>query len=174
MADLFLRSTAEIDGPYRYRLGREWGPGPTLLVCGINPSIADAVKPDPTLTRCVGFARSLGCGSLTMINLFAWISTPVAGLASAEDPIGPRNDEVLDEEARRVGSVVCAWGVPDKLPARLRSRYFGVVNRWRVAGVRTLALRVTAGGHPEHPLYLPASCRPVAWDFMGRAEVADG
>lgn len=51
------------DGVYRYRLWRIWDDdlAPTAFVM-LNPSTADAMQDDPTIRRCMSFARSWGAG----------------------------------------------------------------------------------------------------------------
>jgi len=45
-------------GLFRYSLTREWFPAlPPLGFVMLNPSTADAIADDPTIRRCVGFAR---------------------------------------------------------------------------------------------------------------------
>ena len=61
------------DGQYRYLLGRRWDA--TLPECTfvmLNPSTADAKQDDPTIRRCINFAKSYGCGSLLVGNLYAF------------------------------------------------------------------------------------------------------
>ena len=66
-------------GRYRYVITRRvpqavrWVK-PMLFVC-LNPSVADATVPDPTLTRCVGYAQRELCTELTIVNLFAFRAT---------------------------------------------------------------------------------------------------
>lgn len=64
------------DGVYRYVLTRYWDRGlRPLIFCMLNPSVADGDTDDPTVTRCIGFARSLGFGGIRVINLFEYIAT---------------------------------------------------------------------------------------------------
>jgi hypothetical protein len=147
---------------YRYELGHLWDSRPPLVVCGINPSIATAARPDPTKTRVIGFARDGGFGGWVLVNPFAAVSTNVRGLSSFVDPIGPENDAHLLKWATR-GTFVCAWGPPTKVPAALRCRLDAVVGMLVGAGARLHVLRLTKDGHPEHPLMLPKTCRPMAW-----------
>jgi len=53
--------------------------------------------------------------------------------------------------------VVCAWGNH----GAHRSRSLDVISLLRDADVRLHALKVTGIGEPCHPLYLPASLKPV-------------
>jgi len=84
------------DGKYRYFLARRWGStGKTVAFIGLNPSTADATLDDPTIRRCVGFAKFWGGSALHMVNLFALRSPTPASLRVASDPIGPQNDAWL-------------------------------------------------------------------------------
>ena len=74
----YLSASAEIspDGRYRYSLSRQMKRGTrAVLFIGLNPSMADGVSDDPTLRRCVGFARSWDFDWLLMGNLHALRST---------------------------------------------------------------------------------------------------
>lgn len=89
-----MRSDAVIsdDGLYRYLLERHWDD--TTSSCTfvmLNPSTADALVDDPTIRRCVGFAKSFGCGSLRVVNLYAYRATKPAELWTVDDPVGPAN-----------------------------------------------------------------------------------
>ena len=82
-------------GTYRYALRRIWLPAaPQVLFIGLNPSTADEKSDDPTIRRCLGFARSWGYGGLIVANLFAYRATAPSALREARDPIGPLNDLV--------------------------------------------------------------------------------
>jgi len=100
--DATIPSWADLspDGFYRYSLGRRWTPGEKLLVViGLNPSTADATQDDPTIRRCVGFAKRWGFGGLLMLNLFAYRATDPeelrGAIARGLDPVGPLNDAKL-------------------------------------------------------------------------------
>lgn len=63
------------DRAYRYALFREWGEESKLVVIGLNPSTADEYQDDPTIRRCIGYAKAWGHGGLVMLNLFAFRAT---------------------------------------------------------------------------------------------------
>ena len=68
----------------------------------LNPSTADEMKSDPTVTRCKGFARTWGYGSLWVCNLFALRSSdPSDAQGLAPDPTGPQNDRNILRGTRR-------------------------------------------------------------------------
>jgi len=145
---------------YRYALWRSWGdPRPfgspcAMFVC-LNPSTADETQDDPTLRRCIAFARAWGFSALCMTNLFAYRATDPADMLAQADPVGEANDPTLRATAKMAGVIIAAWGV--------HGSYLG-----RGAVVRAMLpklhyLRLTKAGHPAHPLYLPRSLVPAAW-----------
>jgi hypothetical protein len=137
------------DRRYRYRLWRRWDRSrPPVAFCMLNPSTADARRDDPTIRRCIGFARDWGYGGIEVVNIFALRATDPRDLRSARDPVGPRNDAFILRAA--AGSpVVIAWGVHGALRDRASAtlKLFG-------ARSRLLALGRTRSGAPRHPLYL--------------------
>src|ERR1019366_833740 len=87
---------ARIDRPYRYSLWRRVGESRRrVLFVMLNPSTADAIVDDPTIRRCMGFARTWGFGELEVCNLFAYRSPCPSALLRAADPVGPSNDRAL-------------------------------------------------------------------------------
>lgn len=149
------------DRQYRYSLSREWliGDG-TLLFLMLNPSTADAIANDPTVTRCIGFAHTWGFQRLLVGNIFALRSTDPAALLTHDDPIGPENDEWLARLVGEADQVVVAWGAH----AAVIDREPVVCELLNAAGADVTCLRKTAGGHPGHPLYIPAAQAPEPWD----------
>ena len=147
-------------GTYRYWLSRAWGRSPvgghrSLAFIMLNPSTADAEQDDPTIRKCVGFARRFGYDAISIFNLYALRATDpkvlLRALRAGEDAVGPDNDERLRTllAARlSVGApVVAAWGAhaPD-------SRVRQVLD---MPGARALhSLALTARGVPRHPLML--------------------
>lgn len=137
---------------WRYRLWREWHPGPTFVVVGLNPSTADETQDDPTIRRCIGFAKRAECGRLEMLNLFAYRSTDPKLLYHITRPVGPGNDDTIMAIAGTANVVVAAWGA-EKI-AQPRAEH--VLTMLADAGTTVLCFGVTAGGSPRHPLYLNA------------------
>ena len=147
-------SGALLVGPYRYRLWRVWEPdAPRIVFVLLNPSTADATRDDPTLRRCLGFARRWGFGSLEVVNLFALRSPSPAALRAAADPVGPENDRWLTEAVERADAVAAGWGNHGPLLGRAEAV------RARLPD-GTLCLGVTASGQPRHPLYVAGDCDP--------------
>lgn len=137
---------------YRYALWRMWDEErPIVLFVCLNPSAADEARDDPTVRRCLGYARAWGFGGLRLANLFALRATDPAALRRADDPTGPANDRWIARMAQGASRVVLAWGNQggergDAVRARLPDPH---------------CLRLTRSGQPAHPLYLPASLVPV-------------
>ena len=149
------------DGVYRYRLWRRrLGTGPTMLFVALTPSTADATVDDPTLRRCMGFARREGCGAVEIVNLFALRATDPRELSrTSHDPVGAGNDAAILAAANGASIIVAAWG--SSIPKRHHDRAAAV--RRLLAGRDLFALGLTAGGFPRHPLYLPADAALVVY-----------
>lgn len=145
-------------GTYRYLLQRFWDTRlETLNFIMLNPSTADATVNDATIRRCLGFARSLGFGSLEVTNLFAMRSTDPKALRQHIDPIGHENDEQIVSSSQVCQMTICAWGTHGSYQGRATK----VLRMLRDAGIRPHALAFTKGGIPKHPLYLKADLEPV-------------
>lgn len=160
-ADDMVRS-AEIsdDGMYRYALGRQWGRGWPATFVMLNPSTADANIDDPTIRRCIGFARGWGLGGIRVVNLYAYRATNPRELWTAEDPVGPLNRRHLFNALERAATtdtpVVAAWGAHAK-----RDRVEAFLDL--LHSNRVTCLGVTKDGHPRHPLYLPKTATLSPW-----------
>ena len=159
---------------YRYTLWREWAledllvnagcstetmAHTYLMVIGLNPSTADETKEDPTIRRCIDFAKRWGFGALCMTNLFAWRDTKPANMKRALFPVGGDNDMWLKRCAEGAGMILAAWGKHGSFLDRGKT----VAKDLRGMGHSIHALRLNDDGSPEHPLYIPASTVPVAF-----------
>ena len=137
---------------WRYSLTRDvaslTGKG-TVTFVGLNPSTADENEDDPTIRRCIGFARRWGYARLKMVNLYAYRATDPKLLASVLDPIGPDNDYVLSVVFEGSDLIVAAWG------ARAKFERVADVMGWPIHP--RLCLGLTKSGAPRHPLYLRAN-----------------
>lgn len=129
-----------------------------LVVVGLNPSVANHLVDDPTIRRCRSFAVREKCGALTMLNLFAWVSTDPFGLYGIVDPVGREHDVLfLAALARRVDEtedplIVCAWGIDGE---RWASRVVQVSKMLEIAAVPPMCFGYTRSGQPRHPSRLP-------------------
>ena len=135
------------DRKYRYALWRIWDcRKPMVLFIGLNPSIADHQQDDPTIRKCLGFAKRWGCGGITVVNLFAFRATKPLNLLNANDPIGPDNDQWIERQLRKSDFVVGGWG--NHGDYMNRAEY--VVEKIP----KIYCLNTNKSGHPTHPLYL--------------------
>ncbi len=114
---------------------------------GLNPSTADETKDDPTIRKCVGFAKRWGYGALCMTNLFAFRATQPKNMRGDGRPIGNDNDRWLAACARDAGIIVAAWGV--------NGAFMGRDEEVKKILDNLMCLRKTKDGYPEHPLYVP-------------------
>lgn len=145
---------------WRYALWRQWdwqGYANQVMFIGLNPSTADETEDDPTIRRCIRFAKDWGYGGLIMMNAFAFRATDPNVMKAAADPVGPGNDEALAYRRTQAGMIVAAWGVhcPPEREKRIR----------QVIGNAVHCLGKTKDGKPRHPLYLRADTQPqLLWE----------
>jgi hypothetical protein len=139
---------------YRYVLWRVWDDTkPFAMIIGLNPSTADEVKNDPTVSRCMNFAKSWGYGGVCMANLFAYRATEPSEMKSQNDPVGADNDEWLAKLSKDADIVIAAWGNDGSY-----------LNRSHVVKAMLSNLhylKMNKSGEPAHPLYLKADVKPV-------------
>ena len=143
---------------YRYQLTRIWDTAVTAVTfIMLNPSTASHLVDDPTIRRCMQFARREKYGGMGVVNLYAWRATDPSELTEVFDPQGPENDEHLRnaiEYARFANTqIICAWG------AHPLARDVGdvLVTRYGLEGVQFSCLGKTKDGYPRHPLYVPSN-----------------
>lgn len=176
-------------GRYRWRLWREWrlhpapaqwdmwadengkpvvdGAGTPILepkACifvMLNPSTADGEEDDPTIRRCVAFAKAWGYDRLEVLNLFAYRATDPQALLALnhdDDPVGVHNSRAFNQVliyGHPVGTIICAWGVHGAHLGQDETVLGWMEDRPRYA------LGLTKDGHPKHPLYLRADAKPA-------------
>ena len=137
---------------YRYQLSRIWDDSkPKVLFIMHNPSVADAVQADPTMTRCVNFARAWGYGGIYIGNLSPFIATNPKDLKHlSNDELQPKdnNDHVAfmmsmcELHVLAHGNPSIAMVVPDHHS-----------NDWHY-------ISLTKAGNPSHPLRLKGDLVP--------------
>lgn len=160
-------------GRYRYKLWRRWDwARPAVLFVMLNPSTADAERDDPTIRKCIGFARRWGMGGIRVVNLYAWRATKPTALKHVRQPVGEdlggynANDLAISAAASDAGRMVVAWG---SWPGPFSMRT-AVVQRLLAGRGDVEALKLTKDGQPWHPLMCPYAAEPVTyWPSMERA-----
>lgn len=154
---MIIKRTADISkcGTWRYELRRIWNPRlPPMLVIMLNPSTADGKRDDPTIRKIWKRAAASGCGELIVGNLGAGRSYNPQVWKKMPDPIGPRNNDVLEallREARtRNATTVVGWGAHGDFMQR--DEWF-LNAAWR-ANVMLYCFGYTLNRSPRHPLYV--------------------
>lgn len=149
-------------GHYRYRLWREWDAElPTCCFVMLNPSTADAEVDDPTIRRCIGFARREGCGRLEVANLFAWRATDPQELRALHDfdkAFGPDHATHLADAMRNAAKIIAAWGACSGFGNK-GGALLAAMGQERDHGLPIFCLGKTKDGYPRHPLYVPADAK---------------
>lgn len=145
---------------YRYALTRTWDPlGKRLLFVMLNPSKATEVQNDPTVERCERRARALGFGAVQVTNIFAWRETDPHKMRKTNDPVGPDNDQVLQDGALWADMIIAAWGTH----GAHRDRGPATEQLLRETGKPLHSLGLSKHGHPKHPLYISYAQQPISW-----------
>ena len=140
------------DRRYRYLLRRRVGDSEKrVLFVMLNPSQADEERNDPTIRRCIGFARGWGFGVLEVVNLFAFMSTNPKVLLEAEDPVGSGNDGAIRTAMQSADLIVLAWGNNGLLHEKRATAVTAMVRK----AAQPYCLGLTMKGAPKHPLRLP-------------------
>jgi hypothetical protein len=164
--DRMLRSASlSHDGRYRFELTREWDRDrASVLFIMLNPSTADAKEDDPTIRRCIGFARCWGFGKLVVANLSPLRATnPDELLKHRHDRFAwQANRGSIKRLAEEAAMTVLAWGAHKAVQS----------DGWSVSGLtwnlpidwrEARCLGMTKRGHPKHPLYVAAATPPLSW-----------
>jgi hypothetical protein len=81
-------------------------------------------------------------------------------LLEVDDPVGPSNHNCIREMAERASMIVIAHGL---LPGDLQRHADAMCRLLLVEGHRLHVLRLTKGGVPSHPLYIPDNTNPAPW-----------
>lgn len=141
-------------GTYRYELVRRWGPEPLVTWVMLNPSTADADVDDPTIRRCMSFAREWRWGGIRVVNLFALRATDPKEIKRHHSPLGDKNAGYIVEAIRGhdTAFAVAAWGAGNPYPACSSVRWVRDAAKVRPTPLRCLGR--TRKGHPRHPLYV--------------------
>lgn len=153
------------DRAHRWLLWRRWADATTpdkwLMVIGLNPSKADEVRSDPTVSQMVNRGKVLGFTGLLMLNTHAIVGTYPSILKRHPNPVGDRCMEFIIQAAAEThisgGMIVCAWGtLAGDVGVDIRD---ALLRRGHVLHVFDL----TKAGCPRHPRGLSLSRKPFQW-----------
>lgn len=155
-----MRSSSAVLSPcrtYRYSLTREWSWETTslyVLFIGLNPSTADEANDDPTIRRCIGYAKSWNYGGLFVANLFAFRATKPADMKAALEPVGTDNNKWLLELAGQAQITIACWGNDGSFKGRA-SEVIKLLPQLHCLKINERS------GQPAHPLYLKGDLKPI-------------
>lgn len=152
-------------GKYRYELTREWDNTlPRVMFIMLNPSTADGKEDDPTVTRCINFAKDWGYGSLVICNIFAYRSADPnllrkAGKSNGVEYIqGEYNNDYIEENAAAVDKVILGWGIRGSM---LGDNDQKVIDLLRKLKIKMYYLELSLiWDMPCHPLMLKKTLTP--------------
>lgn len=162
-----MKSSAKFsaDRKHRFLLERIWDASlPPFLVIGLNPSTADENVDDPTIRRCIAFAKREKCGSLVMLNLFSYRSTDPSVLKTFDGLYLTCESEnqrwvkrACQDALSKGGRIVCAWGAHGSL------HDYGAFMRVVLGEYPLKCFGHTKSGEPKHPLYLKMDTPLIDW-----------
>lgn len=155
-----VRAVLDEQNQYRYLFECTWGLKERYVTfIMLNPSVGNQDRPDPTLKRCINFAKDWGYDGVRVVNLFAGISTKPQNLSSMPDPIGPENDYYISTYTKDSEMVVLAWG--QSITSNFaRSRMEETLFLLRDKPLYCLA-KTNCGTYPKHPLFLRRDLTPI-------------
>lgn len=155
------------DQLYRYTLTREWADGPCVGFLMFNPSTATATQDDPTIRKCIGFARKWGYGRMVVLNLYAIRSSdPRAVSRMGTSAVGPVNDFWIAKAMKEAREIIFAWGCAQHAPD-IERRIQRVMSLQLISqeSVKINCLGYRQDNHPRHPLMLKYTTprEPFVW-----------
>lgn len=135
-----------------------------VQIIGLNPSTADEKLDDPTIRRCIDYAKRWGFGALCMTNLFSFRATDPKEMIAYEEPIefAYENAKQVERIAEGAGLIVCAWG-HHGAHMRRAEKYLKHLGKVRKFALHHLGLNVD--GSPKHPLYLKKTIQPIPFQL---------
>lgn len=163
-----MKKSAVVEGNYRYSLKRTWdshNPRKTVFVM-LNPSTADDIEDDRTTKRCIAFAKTWNCGSVEIVNVFAYRTTDFSHLKNLtkDTATGVDNSFYVEKALKDASIRVVAWGTNVTVH---HSDYQELEEQLK--GYRLFCLGQTTEGHPRHPLYVKKSTHLEVFNFNKRS-----
>lgn len=146
-------------GLFRYQLWRIWDDTkPLVLFIMHNPSKADAETDDPTIIRCINFAKGWGYGGLMVGNICAYRATKPKDIAPVQRDDLQMNRLHISQLRAMCKDTIMACGVikrPD-IKWLFKMLYPSCI-------ISPKVIDTTASGWPAHPLYLKGIFKPIPY-----------
>lgn len=163
-ANYHVKTTIDDAKKYRYLFECNWSPGGHFVTfILLHPETCEVTQTDPTLRRCIHYAKLWGFDGLKVVHLYALVTTDVESLGTTRDSIGPENNQFILYATDHSSAVILAWGDTLTTPlaqSRMRDVYQLVHHQ------SPHCLKVTStGNYPRHPLYLSKSLIPVPYQL---------
>jgi hypothetical protein len=138
----------------------------------LHPTTADADVDDPTIRRCMGFARKWGFGGIIVINLFPFRATDPSELKTASNVHGVAGDvanyTICLDLVTCCPQICVAWGSLTWDVAKDIARAF--LRNFVARQIVPVCLGLTADKWPRHPLYVRGDTQPIPYtEFPGGA-----
>ena len=158
------------DRTRRYRLTRSWDtPGQASLAtlgwAMLNPSRAGEAEDDPTVRKCIGFAKRWGFNEIVIVNPIPLVCTdpyslpPWSGLFMDNEPY-------IQHALAECDLFVVAWGAVNRDIARTVAWAEHVYRFKQLSeGVDLYCIGRTKNGSPLHPSRTAYVDKPVKWSF---------
>jgi len=151
--DITIYEPTTTSPEFRFTLGTR-GTKP-LFVIGLNPSTADDKKPDPTITKVMGFTTRYSCDSFVMLNLYAQRTPNPDKLHSTFDDNLHRENisHILTTlEKHNQVSILASWGETITVRNYLKKCLADIISATKNKNVNWLKIgELTQSGHPRHP-----------------------
>jgi hypothetical protein len=138
----------------RYQLWRIWNPQkPLLLFVLLNPSRADHLSNDKTVTRLISFTKKFGYGGFYLGNICSYICPYPSELEGRFYEKDYKNILHLRQMHQKCEKVIFGWGNHGHLPAWLKEMI-----------PNPMCMGINKNGSPKHPLYLPKATELLPYE----------
>jgi hypothetical protein len=133
----------------------------------LNPSTADGNVDDPTVRRCISYAKRFGCDSLEIINLFSFRATNPADLLKHDeaDLCGPDHWHWVEAAISKAYLIICGWGANAERYSDQVALTDQALRQNRTRPSFVCHLGFTKKSHPKHPLYLRADAKLIQYPW---------
>ena len=133
----------------RYILWRRFKPGDNFInIIMLNPSQANEHENDPTIRRCIQFAKDLDGDALIVTNLFSYCTAYPEEIKSNETNLSAQNRYYLTLGQSLSKKTICAWGNHGGINKR------SVKIRKLLKDQALYCFDINQNGEPKHPLYI--------------------